>query len=36
MTTANKITITRILLIPVFEMMAIYYGRSVQRGEPVE
>lgn len=36
MTTANKITITRILLIPVFVMMAIYYGRSVQRGEPNE
>ena len=36
MTTANKITITRILVIPVFVMMAIYYGRSVQRGEPVE
>jgi CDP-diacylglycerol--glycerol-3-phosphate 3-phosphatidyltransferase len=28
MTTANKITITRILLIPVFVMMAIYYGRG--------
>jgi CDP-diacylglycerol--glycerol-3-phosphate 3-phosphatidyltransferase len=36
MTTANKITITRILLIPVFVMMAIYYGRSVQRGHPEE
>jgi CDP-diacylglycerol--glycerol-3-phosphate 3-phosphatidyltransferase len=36
MTTANKITITRILLIPVFVMMAIYYGRGVQRGHPVE
>jgi CDP-diacylglycerol--glycerol-3-phosphate 3-phosphatidyltransferase len=36
MTTANKITITRIFLIPVFVMMAIYYGRGVQRGEPVE
>ncbi len=34
MTTANKITITRILLIPVFVMMTIYYGKSVQRGEP--
>jgi len=34
MTTANKITIARILLIPVFVMMAIYYGRSVERGEP--
>lgn len=36
MTTANKITITRILMIPVFVMMAIYYGRGVQRGEPEE
>jgi len=36
MTTANKITVTRILLIPVFVMMAIYYGRSVQRGHPRE
>jgi len=35
MTTANKITITRILLIPVFVMMAIYYGGSVERGAPV-
>ncbi len=35
MTTANKITITRILLIPLFVMMAIYYGASVQRGAPI-
>ena len=34
MTTANKITVTRILLIPVFVMMAIYYGRGVQKGHP--
>src|SRR5437879_3680742 len=34
MTTANKITITRILMIPMFVMMAIYYGKSVQRGQP--
>ncbi len=34
MTTANKITITRIMMIPVFVMMAIYYGHSVQRGAP--
>jgi CDP-diacylglycerol--glycerol-3-phosphate 3-phosphatidyltransferase len=34
MTTANKITIARILLIPVFVMMAIYYGRSLQHGMP--
>jgi CDP-diacylglycerol--glycerol-3-phosphate 3-phosphatidyltransferase len=36
MTTANKITIARILLIPVFVMMAISYGRGVQRGNPLE
>lgn len=34
MTTANKITIARILMIPLFVMMAIYYGRGVQRGDP--
>lgn len=36
MTTANKITIGRILMIPVFVMMAIYYGRSVQAGAAQE
>ena len=36
MTTANKITIVRILLIPAFVMMALYYGQSVQSGEPQE
>jgi len=36
MTTANKITLTRILMIPVFVMMAIYYGRGVQRGHAEE
>ena len=36
MTTANKITITRILMIPVFVMMAIYYGRGVSKGHPCE
>src|SRR6185437_9386234 len=36
MTTANKITIVRILMIPVFVTLAIYYGESVQRGEPLE
>ncbi len=34
MTTANKITVTRILLIPGFVMMAIYYGRGVHHGAP--
>ncbi len=36
MTTANKITVVRILLIPAFVTMAIYYGQSIQRGEPLE
>ena len=36
MTTANKITVARILMIPAFVTMAIYYGESVQRHEPQE
>jgi len=36
MTLANKITITRILLIPVFVLFAVYYGRSVENGAPHE
>jgi CDP-diacylglycerol--glycerol-3-phosphate 3-phosphatidyltransferase len=36
MTTANKITVIRILMIPVFVTMAIYYGESIKRGEPLE
>jgi CDP-diacylglycerol--glycerol-3-phosphate 3-phosphatidyltransferase len=36
MTTANKITIVRIGMIPLFVLMAIYYGESVQRGAPLE
>ena len=36
MTTANKITIARILMIPAFVTMAIYYGESIQRHEPAE
>lgn len=36
MTTANKITIVRILLIPAFVTMAIYYGQSVMAGDPQE
>jgi Phosphatidylglycerophosphate synthase len=36
MTTANKITIVRILMIPVFVTLAIYYGQSIQRGAPLE
>ena len=34
MTTANKITVVRILMIPVFVTLAIYYGQSIQRGDP--
>src|SRR4030095_5307634 len=36
MTTANKITLVRILMIPAFVTMAIYYGESIQRGAPAE
>jgi cardiolipin synthase len=36
MTTANKITIVRIAMIPAFVLMAIYYGQSIQRGAPEE
>lgn len=36
MTTANKITVARILMIPAFVTMAIYYGESVERGQPLE
>jgi cardiolipin synthase len=36
MTTANKITVVRILMIPVFVTLAIYYGESIQRNEPLE
>jgi cardiolipin synthase len=36
MTLANKITIARILLIPLFVLFAIYYGRSVEQGQPEE
>jgi cardiolipin synthase len=36
MTTANKITVARILMIPAFVTMAIYYGQSIERHEPLE
>ena len=36
MTTANKITITRILMIPIFIVLAVYYGHGVRKGEPEE
>ena len=31
MTLANKITIARILLIPVFVLFAVYYGKGVEQ-----
>jgi CDP-diacylglycerol--glycerol-3-phosphate 3-phosphatidyltransferase len=36
MTFASKITITRILLVPVFAALALAYGRSVASGMPDE
>lgn len=36
MTLANKITVSRIMLIPVFVLFAVYYGRSVELGAPEE
>ncbi len=36
MNLANWITISRILLIPVFVGLALYYGRSAAAGQPVE
>src|SRR5205809_7275154 len=36
MTTANKITLVRIAMIPVFVALAIYYGESTRRGAPLE
>ena len=36
MTLANKITITRILLIPVFVLFCVYYGKGVETGYPEE
>lgn len=36
MTTANKVTIARILLIPVFVGFAVHYGQTVREGNPVE
>ena len=36
MTTANKITVVRILMIPAFVTMAIYYGESIKSHEPQE
>ena len=36
MTVANQITLVRILTIPVFVAMAVYYGQGLQAGEPQE
>ncbi len=36
MTLASKITLARILLVPVFAVLAIYYGVSVREGHPEE
>jgi CDP-diacylglycerol--glycerol-3-phosphate 3-phosphatidyltransferase len=35
-TFASKITITRILMVPVFAVLALAYGASVKAGEPAE
>ncbi len=36
MTFASKITLSRLLLVPVFAVLAIYYGRSVANNMPLE
>lgn len=36
MTLASKITLARLLLVPVFAVLAIYYGVSVKEGHPEE
>ncbi len=36
MNVANGITLCRIAMIPVFVALALYYGRSVAAGQPVE
>lgn len=36
MTLANQITIARLLAIPLFVLLAVYYGQSLERGTPQE
>lgn len=36
MTLASKITLTRLLMVPVFVVLAIYYSHSIQEGAPQE
>ena len=36
MTFASKITLTRIFMVPVFAVLAIYYGKSIEEGHPEE
>lgn len=36
MTTASQITISRIFMVPVFAVLAIYYGKSIEDGNPEE
>ena len=36
MTFASKITLTRLLMVPVFAVFAIYYGNSIAAGRPEE
>lgn len=36
MTLASKITLTRLLMVPVFVVLAIYYSHSIKSGEPQE
>ena len=36
MTFASKITLARIFLVPVFAVLAIYYGMSIKKGQPEE
>lgn len=36
MTLASKITVTRLLLVPVFAFFGIYYGHSIESGSPDE